>query len=223
MFNAETGGALDETVNPGNASALNVMLSNQQKWLVGQHAFLLGKVRTTVALTPGTRYYAFPESTIDIDRLDRDQFIKDSSGIRFLLHFGITAEQYALYDSAADVRLDPVCRWDLVWDTTLKIEVWPLPATAQTMELSGVKVLSPLTSDSHTADLDDMLIVLFTAAEFLARDKKSDSQAKLAKAQALLNSMRGSRASGLDRMSMAGDNGQFGQRRQPRRVYPISV
>lgn len=191
MFNAETGGALDETVNPGNASALNVMLANQQKWLAGKFDWPFLKARASVDLAAGDRYVSFPTSSLSYERLPGEQTVKLSS-VRYPVEFGIKERDLAQWDSDDSAqRADPVRKWDMVDQSgTIKIEVWPRPATAQTLILTGFRPLAALTGDSDTCDLDDLLIVLFTAAEFLARDKKQDAGAKLAKAQARLNELR---------------------------------
>lgn len=192
MFNAETGGALDETVNPGNSAALNLMLANQQSWLAGKFDWPFLKARATVALAQGDRYVSFPTSSLSFERLPGEQTVKLSS-VRYPVEFGIKERDLAQWDSDDSTQqADPVRKWDLVDQAgTLKIEVWPRPASAQTLILTGFRPLAALTSDAHTCDLDDLLIVLFTAAEFLARDKKQDASAKLAKATARLNELRG--------------------------------
>ena len=53
-----------------------------------------------------------------------------------------------------------------------------------TLRLRGVKTLSALVALDDTADLDDQLVVLFSAAELLARQKSGDAQLKLAQANA---------------------------------------
>ena len=215
MFKAEVGVELDETVASGDNARYLQLANNQIKWLISQNAWLLGKTRAEVALLAGTRYYTFPETTIDIDRVDREAFVKKSDGYRYPLQFGISQHQFNAY--ASETRQDsPILRWDLVVDTTLKIEVWPLPSEAQTLMLSGIGVFTPMTVDASTCPIDDLLVVLFMAAEQLARDKASDAQAKLAKAQALLSSLKGSRQSAFDVIDMkGGSNGLGGMFNRP--------
>lgn len=69
-------------------------------------------------------------------------------------------------------------------------EVWPVPVTAQTMRFSGQRALNPLVADGDKADLDDMILVLFVAAEKLMMLKQSNAQAKLAAAQARMRMVR---------------------------------
>ena len=204
MFKAECGIELDETVATGDNARYLQLANNTAKWLINQHAWLLGKTRAEVALTIGTRYYTFPETTIDIDRVDREAFTKKADGYRYPLLFGIGQHQFNAY--ASEARQDsPVRRWDLVVNSgTLQIEVWPLPSEDQTLMLSGIGVFTPMTVDGSTCPIDDVVLVMFMAAEQLARDKSGDAQAKLIKAQSALLSLKGSRQSEFDVISLKG-------------------
>lgn len=209
MFKAEVGVELDESVATGDNTRYLRLANNQIRWLISQNAWLLGKTRAEVALVAGTRYYTFPETTIDIDRVDREAFVKTSSGYRYPLQFGISQHQFNAYGNETQQE-SPILRWDLVVNTTLKIEVWPLPADAQTLMLSGIGVFTDMSTDASTCPIDDMLVVLFMAAEQLARDKAADAQAKLAKAQALLSSLKGLRQSAFDVIDMKGGGNGMG-------------
>ncbi len=203
-FKAEVGVELNESVATGDNARYLALANNQVKWLIGQHAWLLGKVRAEVALTPGTQYYTFPESDIDIDRVDKEAFIEQSDGYRYNVEFGIGQRQYNSYGNETE-QIDPVQRWDLVnVSGVTKIEVWPIPLTAQTLHLSGIRVFTPMSVDASTCPLDDMLVILFMAAEELARSKAADATAKLAKAQAHLAGLKGSRQTEHEQFSMAG-------------------
>jgi len=204
-FKAEVGVELNELVATGDNSRYLQLANNQIKWLIGQHAWLLGKVRAEVALTPGTQYYTIPESSIDIDRVDQEAaFIEQSDGYRYGVLFGIGQRQYNAYGNETE-QVDPVQRWDMVdVSGVTKIEVWPIPLTAQTLHLSGIRVFTAMTGDASTCPIDDMLVVLFMAAEELARAKAADATAKLAKAQAHLSSLKGTRQSEYEQFNMAG-------------------
>lgn len=204
-FKAEAGIELDETVATGDNARYLALANNTIKWLIGQNAWLLGKTRADVALTTGTRYYTFPETTIDITQVDTDAFVKQSDGYRYSVCFGIGQGQYNAYGSETE-QINPVARWDLVnVSGVTKIEVWPLPQDdTQTLMLSGIGVFTPMTLDASTCPLDDMLVVYFMAAEQLARSKSADAQAKLVKAQAHLAALKGARQSEYETFSMAG-------------------
>lgn len=76
-----------------------------------------------------------------------------------------------------------------------QIELWPIPGlTGDTtnqlniIRVHGVRNLSPLVKDTHTADLDDQLLVLAAAAQLMTGD---ESKKKAALAQRRLMKIRG--------------------------------
>jgi hypothetical protein len=203
MLRAEIGENLDETASPANVTLHNRLLSTKQSWLANQHAYLLSKVRKEVALTAGTRLYTLPTG-IDLDRLDQPAYTK-LGNFRFWMEFGIRQEHYNAFDPTLDMRCDPVIRWDIINDAgTRKLEVWPIPASNQTMIIEGMGVPSTMTANGDLCVVDDLVLVLFTAAEILTRDKQADAQAKLSLAQAALNSLKASRPSEFETFSLSG-------------------
>jgi hypothetical protein len=54
----------------------------------------------------------------------------------------------------------------------------------------GTKILDDLIQESDVAELDDRLIVLFAAAELLARQKSNDAKIKLSQAERRLMMLR---------------------------------
>lgn len=213
MFKAVCGIELDTSITSNEDARIKALLKLEQQWLLGQHAFLLGKARKEVALVAGTRYYDFPETVLDIDRLDSEVWVTvGSDPLRRSVDFGITQEDYQVWDSEAGERMDWVRKWDLVRDTAtvgnpLKIEVWPIPESAQTLKLSGPLVLPPLAADGDMAALDDFLIVYFAASKYLARKGSSDASGVLTQAQAHLNSLKATRQSAFERFSLRGGGG----------------
>ena len=105
-------------------------------------------------------------------------------------------------------QADPALKWEILEDTdyasttAIKIEIFPVPASADTLILAGKRSLSTLTSDSDTADLDDQLIVRTVAAELTAREKKRDSEAHSAAAQARFNALKKRLGAGRKPFSM---------------------
>ena len=71
-----------------------------------------------------------------------------------------------------------------------RIEIWPVPDTADTLYVEGKRNLKAFATGSDTADLDDQLIVLTAAAELLGRENKKDGQAKAAAAQLRYGQMK---------------------------------
>lgn len=212
MLNAELGAEMDETISPANVANQNQLFNNQQKFLVNQHVWLLGKVRVELALTKGTQYYAVPAG-VDMDRLDLPLYT-NVNGFRYRLRYGIGQNEYNYWDSARGMQSTPVFAWDQLLVAGVKqIEVWPIPLVAQTLMLSGTAALVDLVNDSDTCVIDDLILVLFTAAELLARQGNGDAQAKLEKAKAALSSLRAAFPSKFESFSIKGGDGsnaQFG-------------
>jgi hypothetical protein len=210
MLNAEMGNVLDETVAPGSVDIDNQILNDQQAFLVNQHAFLLQKARAEVALTLGTQYYNFPSTQLDIDRVERPAYVRIGNQFRYRVEFGIGQQEYNAFDSGRGIMGTPVRRWDLVIvNSARKIEVWPIPSADQTLMLAGTLPLTAMVSDSDTCVIDDMLLVLFSAAEKLTRQGQPDAPAKLAKATAYLNSLKASAPSRFDTFNMSGAGRHF--------------
>jgi len=203
MLNAELGAEMDETISPANVANQNQVLNNQQKFLVNQHAYLLGKVRAEVPLTTGTQYYALP-SGIDMDRLDQPVFT-NVSNFRYRVGYGIGQDEYNYWDSSRGLKATPVMKWDrLLIGGVKQIEVWPIPLVPQTLMFSGAALLTDMVNDSDTCVIDDLVLVLFTAAEMQARQQAGDTQAKLEKAKAALASIRATFPSRFETLNIAG-------------------
>jgi len=71
------------------------------------------------------------------------------------VEYGIGIDEYNCFNSDLSETGDPVQRWRFAG---AQLEIWPIPNTAQTLRLSGVRELNPLLADTDTADLDDLLL-----------------------------------------------------------------
>ena len=86
----------------------------------------------------------------------------------------------------------------------LMLEVWPIPSVPQTLELEGLLPLTIMENDADTCVIDDLLLVLFTAAEYLSRAGAGDAQAKITKAKAHLDTLKASYPSRYETFNMSG-------------------
>lgn len=203
MLNAECGEEMDETISPARVGVNNQLLNNQQSFLDNQHAYLRGKTRVSLTAVVGTQYYALPAG-IDFDRLEKPEFT-NVSNFRYRIGFGIGQAEYNIFRSDQGVTASPVMKWDMVnIGGVLKIELWPVPSVAQTIELAGLLPLVAMSSDSDTCVIDDLILVLFTAAEILARKGAQDAGAKGAKAKAAMDSLKASYPSAFETFNLAG-------------------
>lgn len=204
MLNAECGSEPSETVAPGSVTIDTQLLNNNQQFLASQHAYLLRKARAEIALVAGTQYYALP-ATIDMDRPDYPAYVKIENSTRYRLEFGIGQREYNAYDSVSGVTGSPVRRWDIVdVNGVRKIEVWPIPSVNQTLLLSGQLAVSTMSADGDLCVIDALLLVVFTAAEKLTRLGAADAEAKVAKFNALLKSLKGGAPSEFEVIDMSG-------------------
>ena len=161
----------------------------------------------------GQRYYDFPTSpaAVNYDRVE--QIFVWYSGLPHRLERGIDIQHYATFDSTLGRTSEPALRWDVRFTGTKEqIEIWPIPASDDMqIQMIGFPQPKTLTNDADTLDLDHILVVLFAAAEILARQKSADAQAKLQQAQARYIDLKARSKSGISgyRMGMgSGDHKQ---------------
>lgn len=87
---------------------------------------------------------------------------------------GIDFEEYALFDfEQYGVTSDPVTNWDIIAASASKtqIEVWPVPASDTNYLRFYAGVETPaMVNDTDLCWLDDMLVVMYAAADCLALD-----------------------------------------------------
>jgi hypothetical protein len=93
-----------------------------------------------------------------------------------------------------------------------QFRVWPTPVSANNWtRFRGMKPLAPFIADADVSTLDAMALVLFTAAEILARAKADDAANKLKKAQNHLLSVLGNTVSAKRRVSTLASTSRFRQ------------
>lgn len=200
MTKAELMVDTDSAVSPGGDTMIKLQLAMQQKWLALRWNWPFLKLEQDVALTAGTKIYDFPNS----GGTPLFELAKPVAAYCYFgelwneLCVGINPKYYNSLNPALDQRADPVTNWDFSRTSNsaaLKFEVWPLPATANSIRFIGQMTLPALTADSDTAILDDLLIVQFTAAKLATRMQQADAPALLAQANETLRQLRAGYAS----------------------------
>ena len=106
----------------------------------------------------------------------------------FPITYGINPEQYSLYDPENDVRGFPIQRYKYD-DFVDGLEIWPITSIDTRILARGQRLLPDLVDDADTSLLDGQLIVLFAAANFLARQKDEDASLILQKGQQYLTNL----------------------------------
>ena len=192
-FRAECRLSLNAAHNGQDRERQVILLQRKQEWLWRDFDWPHLRVDRFVALEAGRRYSDSPVD-VDIDRIQR--IAVRYNQVYCTLLPGIQEEHYAAYDSDLDQRAWPVARWRITEDE--QIEVWPVPEInydPSTLEgrlkITGIKRLAPFVADADRADLDDRLIAMHAAAEYLASKGSKDAQIKLDQATALYAKLRG--------------------------------
>lgn len=223
MLKAELAVDSDSSVSPGGDDVLKATLAAQQKWLACEYDWPFLEIRKDINMVAGTRYYDFPvtSGTIQAFNMEREIIAECYwSNLWYRMESGIKAINYNTLNPELNQRLDPVLRWQPYnGAATVQFEVWPLPATATRVRLTGQRALNALSADSDTTDLDDMLIVLFTAAELAARYGDNSAMAKAKRAEMRLQRLRGGIAGPNKVFSMRGS--KWENRRNKNEIRPM--
>lgn len=134
------------------------------------------RVRADKSLAAGQRYYDVP-TNLEVETIEQVEVLWNGTWLP--VEAIISMDDYTIYDSDNDERVDPVLKWDII-DTGSgeQVEVWPIPATAGTLRFHGKKVRSVLAADSDTANLDDIAIALKAAGNILFPKDRDAARAK---------------------------------------------
>jgi hypothetical protein len=203
---AEAGHSLQANLGVAMRDVLIKVLQRQQRRLWEDHDWTFLRVHRDIAVQNGQRYYNIP-ADLTFERIEKLEF---KYGDRWIpMSYGISAANYDQYDSDRGVRGFPVERWQEYENG--QIEVWPVPSqngtaspVANVVRIHGIRKLRPLVAESDVADLDDTLLVLYSAAEILAREKGADASLKLQMAEKHYARLKG-RNSKSETFSLAGD------------------
>lgn len=113
------------------------------------------------------------------------------------IDYGIDSEQFNYRNSDLSELLDPIMRWQFATNPNEtsnadQIEIWPMPATAQTVRFTGQRNVLALATGTDKADLDDYLLVYFVAADYLTIRDQSNAPIVARKAAEHLLKLRAS-------------------------------
>jgi hypothetical protein len=218
MLRDEIGQANSVAVGSDATPGLQQKLRRVQDTLYIEHDWpFLRQHFNRIALQAGQRFYDVPNE-LNTERIE--EVAVWFNALPLPIEKGIGWEEYAKYESEADSRAEPALRWDIRWTGSKEqIEIWPIPSTNdQELQIRGIRKLRPLIANSDVCDIDDQLIVMFAAAELLARAKSPDAQAMLSLAQRRLGKLQGLNARGGVTQNMA--QGRTPER--PRTVVRVS-
>jgi hypothetical protein len=188
------------SLNPAhNAQARDAQVSHLQRvqeWLWADHDWPLLRVERFIDVQQGQRYYAPPED-IPIDRIQKLEIRHDSDYVDMAP--GIDQVHFRAYDSDQNEQEWPPRRWRVSEDE--QIELWPIPSANfeegslnGRIRVTGIRKLSRLVDDGDRADLDDRMLALYCAAEYLAGTGAKDAGFKLEQANKRFATLRGQQA-----------------------------
>ena len=186
QLRAETGRTQKVAVGIDEVDNLKEVLRRVQEQLYDAHDWQHLRTEKSIDLAAGQRYYDMPDG-LNFDRIETVKL--KVNGVYCDIDRGIDLTDYSGYDSNADTpaRADPAQKWDIRIvddEDDEQIEIWPIPnSNTQKLYFTGTRSLPALVESSDRAVLDDRLIVLFAAAEILARQGAKDAQAKLEQAK----------------------------------------
>lgn len=215
---AETGESTLVSVGIGNLPAIQHKIRRTQETLYDEFDWPHLKQFVSKTMTAGQRFYDLP-TEINYERIIN--VAHWSNALPVPIDRGIGFEHYAQYSSDDDARADPVLAWDIRWRTSVEqLEVWPIPATSgDTIQFEAIRKLRDLTADADVADLDDRLIVLYAAADILARQGAKDAQRIAGLALARFNKLKGLAQAGSKMITLGGTS----EPRKPRDHVVIRV
>ncbi len=213
---AECGHSLNAAQSVSTREKIQYLLRRTQAELYDNHEWPQLEVYRDVLLHAGDKTYDFPadinfEHTIKLHYLD--------GSVWYDVPYGVGDGEYSLHSTEYDdpSRVYPVQRWRFDPDSA-QFEVWPVPPTDGKVRIWGTKALAPLVKESDRSTLDGTMLVLFVAAELLARDKSEDAQLKLQKAQERLRRLKTRSISQKSDMVVLGGDDPYTLRR-PGRPY----
>lgn len=186
-YRAETGLSLNPSMNTQQRDVQVKLLQRVQERLWEEFTWPHLRVWRDVPITAGQRYYDTPVD-LHIDRLEKIEVYRDSDWHR--LNPNLDTFDYNTYNSDLGERSWPPCEWRITEDE--QTEIWPISDRSKTTGLegtirfTGIKKLAPFIANDDRCDLDGTIIVLFAAAESLARAGAKDAQVKLDQANAML-------------------------------------
>jgi hypothetical protein len=182
---AEAGHSLQANLGAAMREVLVKIIQRQQRRLWEDYDWTFLRVDRDVAVQAGQRYYDIP-TDLSLERIEKVEF---KYGDRWIvMQHGIGREQLDQHDSDKGIRAFPVERWAEYEND--QVEFWPIPSqngslanSSDVVRFTGIRKLRPLVQESDRADLDDTLLVLYSAAEILAREKSADADLKLQMAE----------------------------------------
>jgi hypothetical protein len=198
---AECGHSLAVAQGVNSVDTLKYLLQRTQEELWTAFVWPELTIRAEVVMAPGQYQYPYP-ATMGYDQIRETWYAFTTDASWMPVDYGI-GEDAIKPGGGNSWRADPVQAWDT--ESTTQFRVWPTPdQSGGTLRFKGNKLLGAFSADADLCTLDDNVIVLFAAAEILARAKAEDAAGKMQKAQRHLQKLLGNKISAKRRVSTLG-------------------
>ncbi|MBD9674951.1 hypothetical protein IB275_30520 [Pseudomonas sp. PDM21] len=189
LFRDEAGMASTAAMSQNTLEAIKTTLRRTQDVLYTDWDWPHLRIERDEALQEKERYYSFPPD-LDHMRIEacycREDAESDWQAVNYGISFGMRNDSDA---EQGDTR-DPVEAWQYYEDG--QYEVWPMPDTNNgVLRFVGIRKCPPLVADADRAVLDDRLIVLYAAGQWLQRQKDPSAQIVLNLAEAHFRRIKG--------------------------------
>jgi hypothetical protein len=186
MLRGEIGESTNQAMGVNRVEPLYQLLRRTQRFYYLDYDWPEFIIERDEEILSGQRYYTF-NSDVDYNRIF-DAWILHSGDWMKIGH-GIGPEHYNIFNSENDEQSDRIEVWDHYEGN--QFEVWPISSVDTTLRWRCVKQLPEMNAGTDSCTLDADLIVLFAAAELLARDGKKDAPIKLQAAQQKYAQLKG--------------------------------
>lgn len=114
---------------------------------------------------------------------------------------GIEIDDYNAFNTDLGAKSDPALKWEPRSETS--IELWPCPASAvQTIRLKALKPFKQIVEETDVCLLDDKLVSMYAASEYLMRQSSKDGPAVMARAQLHYTALKQRYQTGANRVQL---------------------
>lgn len=204
---AEAGHSLNVAQGVNQLDTLKYILKRTQEELWTAFDWPTLEVRVNCAVGGGVYLYNWPAG-MTFDQVRSTWWAEASSAEWYPVGYGIDESRIKPDDTNTQTG-QPVQFWEAAGSDQFRI--WPTPMSTASMRFKGLKTLGAFIAGTDVSTLDATCVVLFAAAELLARAKAEDAAMKLQKAQRHLQKLLGRKVS--DKMKISTFGTGYGSRR----------
>lgn len=168
------------------------LLQRTQEWFYDDYDWPHLEIDDDYSIILGERYYNFIQGGINPFRVKLAGVYWNTRWTD--VKYGIGMTEYNVYNPQLGQQADPLLKWRRYSDKTIgqqMFEVWPPPASPSTLRFRGIQSLPPLVDGTDVCVIDDTLIILTAAAEYLASAGDKGAQVKQQAAQSRYTRLKG--------------------------------